>query len=90
MEFVVFLLVYVVRRRLDQANRLVGDALWRSSFGHAHTVKAGHEDRLLRGLMTLLIPTILLASGETLLSQAGWSVLVHPLAVLLLLVLIFR
>jgi len=87
MEFLVFLLVYTVRRKLDQANLLRGDALWRSSFAPAHTVRPGKESHLVKGLLTIGLPTVLLGTGEFLLRDAGWSLLVHPLGFVLLLVL---
>ncbi|MDI9246861.1 regulatory signaling modulator protein AmpE [Marinobacter sp. CHS3-4] len=87
MEFLVFLAAYILRRKCDQAGLLQGDALWRSSFANAHTVQPGKESHLLRGLLTIAIPAVLLAAGEYLLREAGWSLLVHPLGFVLLLVL---
>jgi AmpE protein len=85
MEFVVFLAVYVVRRKLDQAGRLAGDVLWRKGFAHAHRVSPGREDRLGRGLIIIAVPTLILGVGEILLRSSGWSLVIHPVAFMLLL-----
>jgi AmpE protein len=85
MEFVVFLAAYVLRRRLDQANRFAADPLWRKGFSHAHTVSPGREAGLFRGLLLVAVPASLLVVGEIALRDAGLSLVVHSLALALLL-----
>lgn len=87
MEFLVFLAVYVLRRKLDQADLFATDSLWRKSFSHAHSVAPGREASLLRGLLIVAVPTLLLGVCEILLRNAGWPLAIHPLAFLLLLAL---
>lgn len=86
MTFLVFLLAYVLRRKLDRAGGLATDGMWRGSFSSGQQVRAGQEASLLRGLVIILIPTLLLAAGEWSLRHAGWS-LVHPLSFVMLLFL---
>lgn len=87
MEFVVFLAAYILRRKLDNANLFVADAFWRKSFSHAHSVAPGRESSPARGLVIILVPTILLVAGESLLHDAGWSLVIQPFALVLLLLL---
>ncbi len=87
MEFLVFLLAYTLRRKLDQSDRISSDVLWRSSFSGAHKVQAGRESSVVRGLVIVLIPTLLLAFSQWLLRDVGWSVAAHPLAFVLLIAL---
>jgi len=87
MEFVVFLAAYILRRKLDNANLFAADPLWRKSFSHAHSVAPGKESSLARGLVTILVPSLLLALSEIFLRQAGWYLAIHPVAFLLLLLL---
>lgn len=87
MEFVVFLLAYILRRKLDNANLFAADAFWRKSFSHGHSVAPGRESSVVRGLVIILVPTLLLALGEILLRHAGWSLAIHPFALVLLLLL---
>lgn len=87
MEFVVFLAAYVLRRKLDQADLFATDSLWRKSFSHAHSVTPGREASLFRGLLLIAVPTILIGIFEIVLHHAGWSLAIHPLALVLLLAL---
>lgn len=87
MEFVVFLAAYVIRRKLDQANLFATDSLWRKSFAPSHTVAPGREASLVRGLFIIAVPALLLGLSEVFLRFAGWSLVVHPLAFVLLLAL---
>lgn len=41
MSLVVFLIAYVIRRRLDKTDHLAGDELWRRCFHHWSRVEAG-------------------------------------------------
>jgi len=85
MKFVVFLVVYVLRRKLDLADRLTGDVLWRKSFARAHTVSPGREASLTYGLVLIAVPAVLLVLAEVFLRSAGWSLVVHLLALVLML-----
>ncbi|TGN41933.1 regulatory signaling modulator protein AmpE [Marinobacter confluentis] len=85
MEFVVFLLAYVLRRKLDGANLFSGEVFWRKAFGYSHSVVPGKEASLSKGLLMVAVPVLLLFAAEYWLRSAGWSLAVHPLAFLLLL-----
>lgn len=85
MAFVVFLLAYLVRRKLDRADLFAADPLWRRSLAPAHRVAPGKEASLARGLLMIAVPALVLGLGEFFLRHSGWSLAVHPLALLLLL-----
>lgn len=87
MEFLVFLAAYVVRRKLDQAGLFSGDTLWRKGFAYSHTVAPGREGRLGKGLIMIAVPALMLVLAEMLLRDAGagWSLVIHPIAFLVLL-----
>ncbi|HKK57192.1 regulatory signaling modulator protein AmpE [Marinobacter sp.] len=87
MEFVVFLAAYMVRRKLDNSGLMATDTFWRKSFSHAQSVAPGREASLARGLVIIAVPTLLLVVGEILLRDAGWSFAIHPVAFVLLFVL---
>jgi AmpE protein len=85
MVFVVFLLVYVLRRKLDKANRFSDDVLWRRLFAPAHKVSPGKEAGLSRGLLIIAVPALLLGLVEFLLSDSKLWLAVHLFAFLMLL-----
>lgn len=85
MEFLVFLSVYVVRRRLDKANLFENEVFWRRLFAPACKVSPGKEAGLGRGLLIVAVPALLLGLGEVLLQDTGWWLFVHLSAFLILL-----
>ncbi|MGC8121521.1 histidine kinase [Marinobacter sp. VGCF2001] len=87
MSFLVFLFAYVIRRRLDRADRLVGDDLWRAWFHRWSRVQAGRETAVWKGLLLVLVPTMLLAGAVFLARENGFRYALYPLELVLLLVL---
>lgn len=85
MEFVVFLLAYVVRRKLDRADRFSDEIFWRKLLAPGHRVSPGKEARLAKGLLIIAVPTLLLGLGEHFLQDTGWWMAVQLFAFLLLL-----
>lgn len=84
MILVVFLIAYLVRRRLDSLNAVSGDALWRRWFRKGSIVKAGHESGFLAGLVLVALPALLAALCVHILSLYGWRVAAYPLEILAL------
>lgn len=87
MALVVFLLAYVLRRRLDRLDSLSGDELWRRWFQQGRVVKAGGESGHLLGLVLVLVPALLAGLGIYLLTVYGWRFAAYPLEVLALVLL---
>ncbi|MDY6841179.1 MAG: histidine kinase, partial [Pseudomonadota bacterium] len=84
MVFIVFLLAYMVRRRLDSLDLLSGDEAWRRWFRNGSRVRAGHEKGIGIGLALVLLPAFLLALADYLLVSTGWGVAAYPLDLLIL------
>lgn len=84
MVLVVFLLAYMVRRRLDAQDRLSGDILWRHWFHKNATVPAGKEASLRAGLVLVILPAVLLGLVVVLFDDYGVRVLAYPLELLVL------
>ncbi|MGO1502247.1 MAG: histidine kinase, partial [Marinobacter sp.] len=61
MVLVVFLVAYLVRRRLDSLNAVSGDELWRRWFHQGSVVKAGRESGILNGLVLVAVPALVAA-----------------------------
>lgn len=87
MVFVVFLLAYMVRRRLDSLDMLSGDEVWRRWFRYGSRVRAGHESGIATGLALVLFPALILGLAEYLLVSSGWRMAAYPLEFLVLVVL---
>ncbi|WP_296936132.1 regulatory signaling modulator protein AmpE [uncultured Marinobacter sp.] len=87
MVFIVFLLAYMVRRRLDSLDLLSGDEVWRRWFRKGSRVRAGHESGIAMGLALVLLPAVLLGLAEYLLWSSGWRLAAYPLEFLVLVVL---
>lgn len=87
MEFLVFLAAYILRRRLDQSERLSADGLWQRIFSRYDRVAGRQESGFGRGLLLIGLPVFVVGLGEFLLREMGWSLAVHPLALLLLVIL---
>ncbi|MGO1461748.1 MAG: regulatory signaling modulator protein AmpE [Marinobacter sp.] len=84
MTLVVFLIAYVVRRRLDSLNAVSTDELWRRWFHQGSVVKAGREANILGGLTLVAVPALLAALCVYLLELYGWRVPAYPLEILVL------
>ncbi|MEH6559851.1 MAG: histidine kinase [Marinobacter sp.] len=84
MILVVFLIAYLVRRRLDNLNVVSSDELWRRWFHQGSVVKAGGESGTLRGLVFVAVPAFLVALSVYVVALYGWRVAAYPLEVLVL------
>ncbi|SOB75915.1 AmpE protein [Marinobacter sp. LV10R510-11A] len=84
MILVVFLIAYLVRRRLDSLNTISGDELWRRWFRHGRVAKAGHESGTLNGLLLVAVPALLAALSVYVLALYGWRIAAYPLEILVL------
>lgn len=87
MILVVFLLAYLVRRKLDAANAWSSEPLWRSAFHWGSTAKAGKEASRWKGLAMIVVPALLLAAGDWYLHVVGWRMAAYPLEFLLMVLL---
>lgn len=88
MALVVFLIAYVIRRRLDAQNRLNGDTLWRRFFHGRATVEAGRERDVRAGLLYVLLPAGVAGGLVYLAQSAGVRVALYPLELLVLVLLL--
>ena len=84
MILVVFLIAYLVRRRLDGLNAVSSDALWRRWFRKGSVVKAGRESGIMAGLVLVALPALLAALCVYTLSLYGWRITAYPLEILVL------
>lgn len=84
MILVVFLIAYLVRRRLDSRNAVSSDALWRRWFHKGSVVKAGRESGILNGLVLVAAPALLAALCVYILALYGWRIAAYPLEILVL------
>ncbi|PHQ23711.1 histidine kinase [Marinobacter guineae] len=84
MVLIVFLLAYMVRRRLDSLDLLNGDDLWRRWFHNGSRVKAGHEAGITTGLALVVFPAFLLGLAEYLLISSDWRMAAYPVEFLVL------
>ncbi|MBN7771717.1 regulatory signaling modulator protein AmpE [Marinobacter daepoensis] len=88
MSLVVFLIAYVLRRRLDRNDHWCGDAFWRSWFHRWGRVAAGREASLWPGLLVIGLPALVLAGVEVFTVGEGMRWALYPLELLLLLMLL--
>src|SRR5690554_3159666 len=84
MILVVFLIAYLVRRRLDSLNAVSGDELWRRWLRRGSVVKAGQESGLLNGLLLVVVPSFLAFLIVYILTSYGWRIAAYPLEILVL------
>ncbi|MBQ0815532.1 MAG: histidine kinase [Marinobacter sp.] len=84
MILVVFLIAYLVRRRLDGLNAVSSDALWRRWFHKGSVVKAGRESGIMAGLVLVALPALLAALCVYILSLYGWRIAAYPLEIFVL------
>lgn len=87
MVLVVFLLAWLVRRRLDLSGALSGDRLWRAWFQAGRSAEAGHEGGIRWGLVRVVVPALLLSGLVWLAAAEGWRMAAYPLEFLLLVLL---
>jgi len=87
MALVIFLLAYVIRRKLDRQGALCSDGLWRLWFQKGATSKAGHERSLLKGYLLVILPAICLLVVTVLAEQLGFRLALYPLEIVLLVLL---
>jgi AmpE protein len=87
MVLIVFLLAYMVRRRMDSLDFLNGDDLWRRWFRNGSRVKAGQEAGIATGLALVVFPAFLLGLAEYLLISSGWRMAAYALEFLVLVVM---
>ncbi len=78
MVLLVFLLAYLVRRRLDAADLMDGDRLWRHWFHQGSRVSAGQETSVLMGLLLVALPALIVGLVLHLLWQTSWKFMVYP------------
>ncbi|MBD3639749.1 MAG: histidine kinase [Marinobacter sp.] len=78
MVLIVFLLAYLVRRKLDGSGSFSSDALWRAWFHRGSRVHAGAETSVGGGLALVLLPAFLSGLLEYLLVGYGVRWLVYP------------
>jgi len=87
MALVIFLLAYVIRRRLDRLDKLNGDALWRAWFHRGTRAKAGQECSVGKGYGMVLLPAIVLTVLAFAAERAGFRLAIYPLEFVVLLLL---
>ena len=87
MVLVTFLLAWLVRRRLDLVGALPGDDLWRAWFHAGRKAAAGQEAEVWRGLLRVVLPSVLLVGLVWTAQQTGWRLALYPLEFGLLLLL---
>ncbi|GGC79539.1 regulatory signaling modulator protein AmpE [Marinobacter halophilus] len=87
MVFVVFLLAYLIRRRLDRLNRLDGDALWRNWFRRGAKIQAGNESSIRTGVALVVVPGLVLVGLVWALGWFGFRFAAYPLELILLVLL---
>jgi len=78
MVLIVFLLAYLVRRKLDTLEFFSGDALWRAWFHRGSRVHAGAETSVTGGLALVVLPAFLSGLLEYLLVGYGVRWLAYP------------
>lgn len=79
MVLVIFLLAYLVRRRLDAANRWPAEPVWRDCFRRGQVTRPGQEERLVPGLLLVAALAFGAAALEYLFRRYGLSLLFYPL-----------
>ncbi|KPQ28452.1 MAG: AmpE protein [Marinobacter excellens HL-55] len=87
MVFVVFLLAYLTRRRLDGLNRLDGDTLWRAWFHQGARIQAGNERSIRAGMALVVLPGLALACIVWSLGWLGFRFAAYPLELIVLVLL---
>ncbi|OEY67789.1 histidine kinase [Marinobacter sp. X15-166B] len=78
MNLLIFLLAYMVRRKLDRRDRLNADRFWRWLFHRFRRTPAGDSQRVWPGLMLIAVAPALLLLMEAGLAAAGWRAAAYP------------
>lgn len=84
MVLVIFLLAYIVRRKLDTSESYVGDGLWRYWFQPGSRIQAGKESATWMGLLLVAVPALLLLLAEAWLNNTEWRMVGYPVEFLVL------
>lgn len=87
MTLVVFLVAYLIRRRLDNLDLVSGDELWRRWFHRGSVVRAGRESGILSGLILIAVPALLAHFFTSTLALYDWRLAAYPLEILVLVLL---
>ncbi|MDP4548795.1 MAG: regulatory signaling modulator protein AmpE [Marinobacter sp.] len=87
MVLVIFLLAYVIRRKLDRQGAFSTDGFWRTWFQQGATSKVGHETSVIKGYALVVLPAICLVVLTVLAEQLGFRLAVYPLEMVLLVLL---
>lgn len=87
MVLVTYLLAWLVRRRLDVAGYLSGDTLWQKWFHGGRRVAAGREADIGRGLIKVVLPSLVLCALAWIANEGGWRLALYPLDFVVLLLL---
>lgn len=87
MVLVIFLLAYVIRRKLDRREAMSSDGFWRLWFQQGATSKAGHEHSLVKGYLLVILPATCLVVLTVLAEQLGFRLALYPLEMVLLVIL---
>lgn len=87
MSLVVFLLAYMIRRRLDRLDAVNGDALWRAWFRRGTKVEAGQESAVVKGYAMVVAPAIGLTALAVIAERAGFRLALYPLEFVILILL---
>lgn len=87
MVLIVFLLAYLLRRRLDTLDTFSGDKFWQHWFHRAARVEAGQETGIWAGLALTVLPALVIGLGVHLLGEAGWRIVSYPLECVILVLL---
>lgn len=87
MVFVVFLLAYLIRRRLDRRSRLDSDVLFRGWFHRGAMSRAGDEETIRVGLALVVVPGIVFMGLVWALSWFGFRFAAYPLELIVLVLL---
>lgn len=89
MTFVVLLLAYFIRRRLDAGNRLDTEVFWRRYLQMGYWVPAaGKEARVWPGVLMILIPALVLLLVTHQLRLFSWSLFAQSLDLIVLVLLL--
>ncbi|MAA66489.1 MAG: histidine kinase [Alteromonadaceae bacterium] len=85
MNFIILLLAYFVRRRLDASGRLDLDALFRALVSRAPAAKPGKEHRATIGFLMLVLVFVSVLALDYWLRGGDWSPMTWPLDFVVLL-----
>ncbi|WP_323752771.1 regulatory signaling modulator protein AmpE [Marinobacter sp.] len=87
MVLVIFLLAYVIRRKLDRQEAFSSDGFWRIWFQRGATTESGRENSLVKGYALIILPAICLMVLTVIAEQLGFRLALYPLEMVLLVLL---